>query len=80
MGAWLDNRIFQHSSSPLSSAAVSVSMQSAWRDVMRLAGCALVRLRGSGGGRADLRGHGSELPRRAAYVLYEQVAGGQAGR
>lgn len=49
---------------------------------MCLAGCALVRLRGSGGGRADLRGHGSELPRRAAYVLHEQVAGvgGRAGR
>lgn len=31
MGAWLDNRIFQHSSSPLSSAAVQISVQSAWR-------------------------------------------------
>lgn len=45
---------------------------------MCLAGQARVRFLGSGWGDADLRGHGSEQPRREAYVLRKQELGAES--
>lgn len=79
MGARLDNRIFQYTSFPLCSAAVQISVAEVpGGDGMCLAGQARVRLLGSGWGDADLRGHGSEQPRREAYVLRKQELGAAA--
>lgn len=67
-GGWLDNRIFQHGSSPFSLQPPNLSADDprGW-DVH--GGTLLVRLRGIGCGLVALRGHGPKQSLRVAQVF-----------